>query len=224
MNLPNKLSLLRIFLIPVFIFLFLADFIPFGKLIACGVFIIAAITDMLDGKIARKYNLVTNLGKLLDPIADKLHVISGLLLIVVDYTIPNPYGVLIAIIIIGRELLVSAVRQIAASQNIVIAADKFGKIKMIVQVIALPMLFVLSYLKWNVFIDSTALLVCEIISYAFIGLATLFTVLSGINYIIKNRQIFKGYKWLIYILFVTKLWWADLKIYLPNFYVKTYIN
>lgn len=192
MNLPNKLSLLRIFLIPVFIFLFLADFIPFGKLIACGVFIIAAITDMLDGKIARKYNLVTNLGKLLDPIADKLLVISGLLLIVVDYTIPNPYGVLIAIIIIGRELLVSAVRQIAASQNIVIAADKFGKIKMIVQVIALPMLFVLSYLKWNVFIDSTALLVCEIISYAFIGLATLFTVLSGINYIIKNRQIFKG--------------------------------
>ena len=192
MNLPNKLSLLRIFLIPVFIFLFLADFIPYGKLIACGVFIIAALTDMLDGKIARKYNLVTNLGKLLDPIADKLLVISGLLLVVVDFTIPAPYGVLIAIVIIGRELLVSAVRQIAASQNIVIAADRFGKIKMIVQVIALPMLFVLSYLKWNVIIDPTALLVCEIVSYVFIGLATLFTVLSGINYVVKNRQIFKG--------------------------------
>lgn len=192
MNLPNKLSLLRICLIPVFIFLFLADFIPYGKIFACVVFILASITDMLDGKIARKYNLVTNLGKLLDPIADKLLVISGLLLVVVDYTIPAPYGVLIAIVIIGRELLVSAVRQIAAAQNVVIAADKFGKIKMIVQVIALPMLFVLSFLTYNVTISSTALLVCEIITYVFIGVATLFTVLSGINYVVKNKQIFKG--------------------------------
>lgn len=192
MNLPNKLSLIRIFLIPIFIFFFLADFIPGGKIIACAIFIIAALTDMLDGKIARKYNLVTNLGKLLDPIADKLLVISGLLLVVVDFTIPHPYGVICAIIIIGRELLVSAVRQIAATQNIVIAADKFGKIKMIVQVIALPMLFVLSFLMYNVTIDATVLLVCKIITYVFIGIATLFTVLSGINYVVKNKQIFKG--------------------------------
>ena len=192
MNLPNKLSLIRIFLIPIFIFFFLADFIPFGKIIATVIFVLAAITDMLDGKIARKYNMVTNLGKLLDPIADKLLVISGLLLVVVDRTIPDPYGVLIAIVIIGRELLVSAVRQIAASQNIVIAADKFGKIKMIVQVIALPMLFVLSYLTYNANVVGTALLVCQIITYVFIGVATLFTVLSGINYIVKNKQIFKG--------------------------------
>ena len=192
MNLPNKLSLTRIFLIPVFIFFFLANFIPFGKLIACAIFIIAALTDMLAGKLARQYNLVTNLGKLLDPIADKLLVISGLLLVVVDFTIPHPYGVLCAIIIIGRELLVSAVRQIAASQNIVIAADKFGKIKMIVQVIALPMLFVLSYLMGIATLDATVLLVCKIVTYVFIGVATLFTVLSGINYVVKNKQIFKG--------------------------------
>lgn len=192
MNLPNKLSLLRIFLIPFFIFFYLASFIPVGKIIALVIFVVAALTDMLDGKIARKYNLVTNLGKLLDPIADKLLVISGLLLVVVDFTIPHPYGVLIAIVIIGRELLISAVRQIAASQNVVMAADKFGKIKMIIQVIALPMLFLVSFLTYNVTINSTVLLVCQIISYVFIGLATLFTVLSAVNYIIKNKRIFKG--------------------------------
>lgn len=194
MNLPNKLSLLRIFLIPVFIFFFLAEFISFGKIIATVIFIIAALTDMLDGKIARKYNLVTNLGKLLDPIADKLLVISGLLLVVCDFTIPHPYGVIIAIVIIGRELLISAFRQIAATQNIVMAADMFGKLKTVTQVIALPMLFVLSYLTYNVAIDSTALLVCQIIAWVFIGLATLFTVLSGINYIVKNKQVFNDKK------------------------------
>lgn len=194
MNLPNKLSLIRIILIPFFIFFYLASFISFGKLIALAIFVIAALTDMLDGKIARKYNLVTNLGKLLDPIADKLLVTSGLLLVVVDFTIPHPYGVLIAIIIIGRELLISAFRQIAASQNIVMAADKFGKIKMITQVIALPMLFVLSYLTYNVGITGKRLLVCQIVAFVFIGLATLFTVLSGINYLVKNRQVFNGDK------------------------------
>lgn len=193
MNLPNKLSLLRIFLIPIFIFFYLATFIPVGKIISVVIFIIASLTDMLDGKIARKYNLVTNLGKLLDPIADKLLVMSGLLLVVVDETIPHPYGVIIAIIIIGRELLISAFRQIAASKNVVMAADKFGKIKMITQVIALPMLFVLAYLHTLV-IDSTALLTCEIISYIFIGLATLFTILSGVNYIVKNRQVLRETK------------------------------
>ena len=192
MNLPNKLSLTRIFLIPVFIFLYLAPFIPYGKIIATAVFIIAALTDMLDGKIARKYNLVTNLGKLLDPIADKLLVISGLLLVVVDGTIPHPYGVLIAIIIIGRELLISAFRQIAAAQNFVMAADMFGKIKTVIQVIALPMLFVLSFFKWDIAINSTIFLVFKIATYVAISLATLFTILSGANYLIKNKQIFKN--------------------------------
>jgi len=192
MNLPNKLSLTRIFLIPVFIFLFLAPFIPYGKIIATIVFIIAAFTDMLDGKIARKYNLVTNLGKLLDPIADKLLVISGLLLVVVDGTIPHPYGVLIAIIIIGRELLISAFRQIAASQNIVMAADIFGKIKTVIQVIALPMLFVLSFFKFDITINNTVFLVFKIVTYFAISLATAFTILSGANYIIKNKQVFKN--------------------------------
>lgn len=192
MNLPNKLSLLRIFLIPVMIFFYLADFVPYGKIIAIVVFIAAAFTDFLDGKIARKYNLVTNLGKLLDPIADKLLVMSALLLVVVDFTIPHPYGVIVAIIIIGRELLISAFRQIAASKNVVMAADMFGKIKTFTQDIALPILFLLSFFIYNVTINATVVLIVEIVGYVMIGLATLFTILSGANYIIKNKQVLKG--------------------------------
>ena len=192
MNLPNKLSLARIILIPFFIFFYLAEFIPFGKILAIVIFIIASITDMLDGKIARKYNLVTNLGKLLDPIADKLLVTSGLLLVVVDYTIPHPIGVIIAIIIIGRELLISAFRQIAATKNFVMAADIYGKMKTVTQVIALPLLFLLSYLTYNVTVNGTVLLVVKILAFTMIGIATVLTILSGANYIIKNKEVLKG--------------------------------
>ncbi len=191
MNIPNKLSMLRIILIPFMLFFYLADFVPYGKIIAIAIFIVAAFTDMLDGHIARKYNLVTNLGKLLDPIADKLLVISALLLVVVDYTIPRPYGVIVAIIIIGRELLISAFRQIAASKNFVMAADKLGKIKTITQDIALPLLFLISFLTNNVSINSNVLFVIQIIGYILIGIATLLTIISGANYLIKNKEVLK---------------------------------
>ena len=192
MNLPNKLSLLRIFLIPFMLFFYMANFVPYGKIIALVIFIFASFTDMLDGKIARKYNLVTDLGKLLDNIADKLLVVSGLLLVVVDGTLPQPYGVLVAIIIIGRELLISIFRQIAASKNYIMAADMFGKIKANFQYVAIPLLFLVSFLANNVSINTTVLLVFQIISYVAIGLATLLTILSGINYIVKNKQLLKG--------------------------------
>lgn len=191
MNLPNKLSMLRIILIPFMLFFYLAGFVPYGKVIAIVIFIIAALTDMLDGKIARKYNLVTNLGKLLDPIADKLLVMSALLLVVVDYTIPHPYGVIVAIIIIGRELLISAFRQIAASKNFVMAADKLGKIKTITQDLALPLLFLISFLANNVTIDANVLFIIQIIGYVLIGIATLLTIISGANYLIKNKEVLK---------------------------------
>ena len=186
MNLPNKLSLSRIILIPFFLFFYLADFIPFGKLIALAIFIVASITDMLDGKIARKYKLVTNVGKLLDTIADKLLVTAGLLVVVVDGTIPHPYGVIVAFIIIGRELIVSVLRQIAATKNIVMQADMFGKIKMVVQVIALPLLFLLAYLNDMIDLNATVLLVVKIFAFVMIGFATILTVLSGVNYFFKN--------------------------------------
>ena len=103
MNLPNKLTLLRIILIPFMMFFYLADFIPYGigKIVAIAIFILASLTDLLDGKIARKYNLVTDLGKFLDPIADKLLTATALLLILADGTIPAPWGVIIVAIIIG---------------------------------------------------------------------------------------------------------------------------
>ena len=127
MNLPNKISVARICLLPVFIFFYLASFIPCNYLIAAIIFSLAAFTDFLDGYIARKYNLVTNLGKLLDPIADKLIVMAALIVLTVDGIIPNPYGIIVTIIIIGRELFISAFRQVAAAKGFVMAADKWGK-------------------------------------------------------------------------------------------------
>ena len=194
MNLPSRITLLRIFLIPIMVFLYLASFIPYGKLIALAVFILAACTDFLDGMIARKYGLVTNLGKFLDPIADKLLTASALLLVVCDMTLPPPYGVIVAIIILGRELIISAFRQVAATKNFVMAADKWGKVKTIFQDIALPALMVLSLIYQYSWFSQTFVFVFEIICYSLIGIATLLTIISGCNYIIKNFNVLKEEK------------------------------
>lgn len=194
MNLPNRITLVRIFLIPIMVFLYLATFIPYGKLIALAVFILAACTDFLDGMIARKYGLVTNLGKFLDPIADKLLTASALLLVVCDMTLPPPYGVIVAIIILGRELIISAFRQVAATKNFVMAADKWGKVKTIFQDIALPALMVLSLIYQYSWFSQTFVFVFEIICYSLIGIATLLTIISGCNYIIKNFNVLKEEK------------------------------
>lgn len=191
MNLPNKITLIRIILIPIMVFLYLATFIPYGKIIALAVFILAACTDFLDGMIARKYGLVTNLGKFLDPIADKLLTASALLLVVCDMTIPAPYGVIIAIIILGRELIISAFRQVAATKNFIMAADKWGKVKTIFQDIALPALFLLSLIYQYSWFSQTFVFVYEIICYVLIGIATLLTIISGLNYLIKNWKVLK---------------------------------
>ncbi len=193
MNLPNKLTMLRIILIPFMMFFYLADFIPYGigKIIAIAIFIIASLTDLLDGKIARKHNLVTDLGKFLDPIADKLLTATAFLLIMADGTIPAPWGVIVVAIIIAREYTVSALRQIAATKGIVLAADMWGKIKTVVQMIALPVSMLVAYLKICGFASTTVVLVFAIISYVLIGFATLLTVMSGIHYLVKNRECFK---------------------------------
>lgn len=196
MNLPNRISLVRIILIPFMIFFYLASFIPgsWGKIVALVIFIVAALTDMLDGQIARKRNLVTNLGKFLDPIADKLLTMSALLLVVCDGTVPAPYGVIAAIIILGRELMISAFRQVAATKNFVMAADWYGKIKTIVQDISLPALFLLSFFYSSATLTGTGLFVFEIINWVLLGFATLLTIISGMNYLIKNRAVLKDKK------------------------------
>lgn len=191
MNVPNKLSILRIILVPLMVFFYLASFIPAGKIIALIIFILAALTDMLDGHIARKYNLVTDLGKLLDPIADKLLVLGALLLLIVEGVIPSPYGVIAAIIIIGRDFLVSALRQIAAAKNLVLAADKWGKIKTIVLDASLPLLMLLSYLSINIGMYGGAVDFLRIVCYVLFGVGVLLTIYSGLNYMIKNAYIFK---------------------------------
>lgn len=191
MNLPNKITLTRIILIPIMVFLYLATFIPYGKLIALAVFILAACTDFLDGMIARKNGLVTDLGKFLDPIADKLLTTSALLLVVCDLTLPSPYGVIIAIIILGRELIISAFRQVAATKNVVMAADKWGKIKTIFQDIALPCLFFLSLIYSEGWFTENFVNVYEIICHCLIGIATILTIISGMNYLIKNWNVVK---------------------------------
>ncbi len=194
MNLPNKITSIRILLIPFMIFFYLANFIPggWGKIIALIIFIGAALTDMLDGHYARKYNLTTDLGKFLDPIADKLLVTSALLLVVCDGTVLAPYGVLTAVIILGRELIISAFRQIAAKKNFVMAADFWGKIKTFVTDISLPALFLLSFFYTNGVANGTMFLtVFEIINYILLGAAVALTIVSGINYIVKNWKVLK---------------------------------
>ena len=146
MNLANKLTMLRVFMIPVFLVVLFMAPEPMNRYVAVLIFIVASLTDMLDGKIARKHNLVTNLGKFLDPIADKILTASVLFMIMADGTIPAPWGVIVVTIIIAREFMVSALRLIAASKGTVLAADIWGKAKTMVQMIALPILLLVPFL------------------------------------------------------------------------------
>ena len=196
MNLPNKLTVMRMVLIPFMMFFYLAEFIPhgIGKIVALVIFVVAALTDLLDGKIARKYNLVTNLGKFLDPIADKILTATALFLLLADGTIPAPWGVIIVTIIIAREFMVSALRLIAASQGTVLAADIWGKAKTMVQMIALPILLLVPFLVELGGVAGWLILTVKIIGWASLGVATVLTIVSGANYLIKNKHCFKDSK------------------------------
>ncbi len=192
MNLPNKLTLMRMILIPFMMFFYLANFIPFGigKIVALVIFIVAALTDLLDGKIARKHNLVTNFGKFLDPIADKLLTSAVLFMMMADGTIPAPWGVIVVTIIIAREFMVSAIRLLAASKGTVLAADIWGKTKTFVQMIAIPICMLIPFLVEIVAV-SWLVLTVQIIGWTGLGAATVLTVISGVNYLVKNKDCFK---------------------------------
>lgn len=180
MNLPNKLTLFRIFLIPVFIIVMLLN-IPNKYLIACLVFIIASITDAMDGHIARKYNLVTDFGKFMDPLADKLLVISALTCMIEAGLVQS----WMVIIIVSRELTVSILRAIAAAEGKVIAASGGGKLKTISQMVAIIVLL----LGAN-FANETMLFV----GFITILIATLLTLYSGWEYLYKNKELFMNSK------------------------------
>lgn len=176
MNLPNKLTLFRIFLIPVFIIVMMIN-IPNKFLIACMIFIIASVTDAMDGHIARKYNLITDFGKFMDPLADKLLVISALTTMI-EFDLVAAWMV---IIIVARELTVSILRAIAAADGKVIAASSGGKLKTISQMIAIVVLL-LAAETGNVLLLDTGKII--------ILIATLLTLYSGWEYIYKNRNLF----------------------------------
>ncbi len=169
MNLPNKLTILRIILVPVFVALMMLEM--FWS--ATAVFVIASLTDMLDGYLARKRNEITNFGKFADPIADKILVVSALLCLMETAVIPA-WAV---IIVIAREFIVSGLRMSAASQNVVIAADGFGKIKTITQMVSITMLL----LGFGGIFGIVAL----VLFYISVAL----TFLSGVSYIVKYKDV-----------------------------------
>lgn len=197
MNLPNRITLSRIFLIPVFIVVFFLDVIPHGYnyIAAAAVFAVASFTDFLDGHIARKRGLVTNLGKFLDPIADKVLVSTALILMLVRgaeifQVLWAQDWVLIAAgccvaIILARELIVSGFRMVAASAGLVLAADKIGKFKTVFQDIAILFLLVGAVS----FGSETAGDVLNGIGLAALAVATILTIWSGISYIVRNRAV-----------------------------------
>ena len=173
MNLPNKLTVLRVIMVPFFVFFMLTDVGgPANKWIALVLFCVASLTDMLDGKIARARNLVTNFGKFMDPLADKL-LVSAALICLCGSKIP----VWIVIIIISRELFISGFRTLAADNGIVIAASYWGKFKTVSQMF---MIIVLIADLGGVF---------DIVGTVLIWLSLILTVVSLIDYIAKNVQV-----------------------------------
>lgn len=196
MNLPNKLTISRIVMIPLFIALFYVGF-KGHYFAALAIFCVASCTDLLDGKIARKYNLVTNLGKFLDPIADKVLVLSAL---VVMLTVPafftdnlGGWAIIVAgcgvAVILAREIIVSGFRMVAAGNGTVIAADIFGKYKTVTQDIAVIVL--LAGAGIAEFTDHIAGAVVNYVGLAFFALSVILTLISGTNYLVKNREVLK---------------------------------
>ncbi|MDO5382195.1 MAG: CDP-diacylglycerol--glycerol-3-phosphate 3-phosphatidyltransferase [Eubacteriales bacterium] len=176
MNLPNKLTILRTIMIPVFlVFLYIPNLGMTGSIVAAAVFIFASITDFLDGYIARKHNLVTNFGKFMDPLADKLLVCSALIALV-DL---NRIDAWIVIIIIAREFIISGFRLVASDNGVVIAASYWGKFKTTFQMIMIILLVLdLDYPYSNV------------VNLVFVYIALALTVISLIDYIVKNYKVF----------------------------------
>lgn len=177
MNLANKLTLSRVFMIPVFVFFLLRGDTE-SMYIAGAIFIVASITDFLDGYIARTRNLVTKFGKFMDPLADKLLVMSAFIGFVELQIVPS----WIVITILAREFIVSIFRAIAAADGIVIAAGKLGKYKTTTQMIAIILLCFnnFPFNGLNIPMDQIFLYLC-----------TILTILSGVDYIVKNKQVLK---------------------------------
>ena len=172
MNLPNKITIFRMCMIPLFLVFFLIDTIPYGNWIALGIFIIACLSDAVDGHLARKHNLVTNFGKFMDPLADKLLVCSALICLVEMGRIPA----WIVIIIIAREFIISGFRLIASDNGVVIAANYWGKFKTVFQMIMVCLM-----------IGNIPAL--QILTDIVMWISLALTVISLIDYVWKNKAV-----------------------------------
>ena len=180
MNLPNKLTVCRVILIPFFVFFLLFDPASVSfKWIALGIFVIASLTDMLDGKIARKYNLITYFGKFMDPLADKLLVCSAMIGLIELGRIPS----WIVIVIIAREFVISGFRLIASDNGRVIAASYWGKFKTTFQMIMV--ILMIADIQNNVFYMLTQVIM---------WIALALTIISLVDYLVKNKDVMNGSK------------------------------
>ncbi len=179
MNLPNKLTVGRVIAVPFFVAAYmLGSKFLWAFWVALIIFVAASFTDMLDGKLARKYNLVSNFGKIMDPLADKILVYSAFCLMVEDKTVLG----WMFIIILAREFAISGMRTVAASEGKVVAAGMSGKIKTVLQMIAVPVLILAHCLP--------QIPVVMLVGQIFLWASLVMTVWSGIEYIYKNREVF----------------------------------
>ena len=176
MNLPNKLTLLRVAMIPFFLLFLLNEAIPYGNYSACVIFVLASATCAGDGYLARKWKLITNFGKFMDPLADKLLVCSALISFAAMESVNLPAWVVI--VIISREFIISGFRLIASDKGVVIAASYWGKLKTVAQMI----MSVLLILKFDN-------VVFHVLEQVFIYISVILTIVSLVDYIIKNKQV-----------------------------------
>ena len=196
MNLPNKLTVVRIVLAPLFLLLSLWQF-PFHNLVAGLVFGAAALTDMFDGKIARARGLITNLGKFLDPLADKMLTTAALL----SFMATGHLDVWALMVVLTREFMVTSVRLVAAKDGTVIAANIWGKLKTVAQFVAV--LFELAALEWaswqhgvlaSAALPEAVFTVPLIVGYVLLWISVVLTAVSGLQYVWANRKFFKDSK------------------------------
>ena len=191
MNLPNKLTIARIIAVPFFIVLYMTE----HYFLALLVFILASLTDLLDGKIARARNLITNFGKIMDPLADKILVYAAFCLLVADEDHLVPAWMLA--VILAREFLVAGMRTVAASEGIVIAADMSGKIKTVLQMIAVPLLILAKASGDPVYslpadgVPSSPTNWIALLAQLFLWGSLIMTVFSGYEYVTKNKDVFR---------------------------------
>ena len=177
MNLPNKLTIFRVILIPFFVVFMLAPICPgYANYIAVAIFIVASLTDLLDGKIARKYNLVTDFGKFMDPLADKLLVCAAMICLIET----GQLAAWIVIVIISREFIISGFRLVAADNGVVIAASYWGKFKTTFQMLMVIVLIL--NIQMSFF---------QILGVILTYVALILTVVSLIDYIVKNKDVLK---------------------------------